>query len=224
MAIRINLLAEAQAAEEMRRKDPVKRAIWIGGFAVFVVLLCSATLQFKIIVAKSEASSLNGSWKQIEKQVKDVTDHRARTHELTKKLAALDQFTTNRMLWATALDALQRTPVDGVELVRIQTQQTFTQTDPPRPPDNSTAPIKLSTATEHVVLTVEGRDYSAQAGSQVPRFRQSLASSPYFAAVLQKNNTIQLTSQTAPQSDAGRAFVGFGFKLFFEEKERRLHD
>ena len=208
----------------MRRKDPVKRAIWIGGFAVFLVLLCSATLQFKIIVAKSEAGSLNSSWKQIEKQVKDVTDHRARTRELTRKLAALDQFTTNRMLWASALDALQRTPVDGVELVRIQTQQTFTQTDPPRPPDGSTAPLKLSTATEHVVLTLEGRDYSAQAGSQVPRFKQQLASSPYFEGVLSKSNTIQLTSQTAPQSDAGRPFVGFGFKLFFEDKERKLHD
>ena len=200
MAIRINLLAEAQAAEEMRRKDPVKRAIWIGGFAVFVVLLCSATLQFKIIVAKSEASSLNGSWKQIEKQVKDVSDHRVRTRELTQKLAALDQFTTNRMLWATALDALQRTPVEG-----------------------KTA-LKHATATERVVLTLEGRDYSAQAGSQVPRFKQALATAPYFEAALQKSNTIQLTSQTAPQSDAGRAYVGFGFKLFYEEKERRLHD
>ena len=224
MAIRINLLAEAQAAEEMRRKDPVKRAIWIGGFAVFLVLLCSATLQFKIIIAKSEASSLNSSWKQIEKQVKDVTDHRARTRELTQKLAALDQFTTNRMLWATALDALQRTPVEGVELVRIQTQQTFTQTEPPRQAEGSTAPHKHATATERVVLTLEGRDYSAQAGSQVPRFKQALASSPYFESVLQKSNTIQLTSQTAPQSDAGRSFVGFGFKLLYEEKERRLHD
>ncbi len=223
MAIRINLLAEAQAAEEMRRKDPVKRAIWIGGFAVFLVLLCSATLQFKIIIAKSEASSLNSSWKQIEKQVKDVTDHRARTRELTQKLAALDQFTTNRMLWATALDALQRTPVEGVELVRIQTQQTFTLHESALAVEGKPAP-KPATATERVVLTVEGRDYSAQAGSQVPRFRQSLASSPYFESALQKSNTIQLTSQTAPQSDAGRAFVGFGFKLFYEEKERRLHD
>ena len=223
MAIRINLLAEAQAAEEMRRKDPVKRAIWIGGFAIFLVLLCSATLQFKIIVAKSEASSLNGSWKQIEKQVKDVSDHRVRTRELTQKLAALDQFTTNRMLWATALDALQRTPVEGVELVRIQTQQTFTQHDGAPAVEGKTA-LKHATATERVVLTLEGRDYSAQAGSQVPRFKQALATAPYFEAALQKSNTIQLTSQTAPQSDAGRAYVGFGFKLFYEEKERRLHD
>ena len=35
MPIRINLLAEAQAAEEMRRRDPVKRALW--GASIVVV-------------------------------------------------------------------------------------------------------------------------------------------------------------------------------------------
>ena len=217
MAIRINLLAEAQAAEEMRRKDPVKRAIWIGAFAIFVVLLCSATLQFKIIVAKSEASRLNASWKDIEKKVKEVADHRTRARDLEKKLAALDQFTTNRMLWAPVLDALQRASVEGVEVARLQTEQTYTQND-------GTGAVKVPSATERIILKIEGRDYSPQVGSQVPRFKQALAGSPYFEGALQKSNTVQLTSQTAPQADLGRTFVGFGFKMFFEEKERRLHD
>lgn len=208
----------------MRRKDPVKRAIWIGGFVIFLVLLGSATLQFKIIVAKSEASSLQTRWTEIEKQVKDVTDHRARTRELEQKLAALDQFTTNRMLWAMALDALQRTPVEGVELVRIQTEQKFTQQEGTRPGADGKGAAKPASATERTVLTLEGRDYSAQAGGQVPRFKQSLSSSPYFEAMLQKTNSIQLMSQTAPQSESGRAFVGFGFKLHYEEKERRLYE
>src|ERR1043166_3011570 len=107
MPIRINLLAEAQAAEEMRRKDPVKRAAWIGGFVVFVVLLCAATLQFKIIASRSENNSLQMSWKTIEKRVKEINDHRASTREVEQKLSALDQFTTNRMLWAPVLNALQ---------------------------------------------------------------------------------------------------------------------
>src|SRR6185436_6355141 len=109
MPIHINLLAEAQAAEEMRRKDPVKRAAWIGGFAVFLVLLCAATLQFKIIVAKSEISTLQRSWKGIEKQVTEINGHRNNARELEQKLSALNQFTTNRMLWAPALNALQYT-------------------------------------------------------------------------------------------------------------------
>src|SRR6185295_3695795 len=106
MPIRINLLAEAQAAEEMRRKDPVKRSIWIGAFLVFVVLLVSVTLQFKIIQARSEVSAVQATWKSIEKPFQEVNDHRNRKIELEKRLAALDQFTTNRTLWATALDAL----------------------------------------------------------------------------------------------------------------------
>lgn len=53
MPIRINLLAEAQAAEEMRRKDPVKRSIWIGGFIVFLTLLAALTLQLKISRVRS---------------------------------------------------------------------------------------------------------------------------------------------------------------------------
>jgi len=38
MPIRINLLAESQALEEMRRRDPVKRAIWVGVLVVSLLL------------------------------------------------------------------------------------------------------------------------------------------------------------------------------------------
>jgi hypothetical protein len=223
MPIRINLLAEAQLAEEMRRKDPVKRAVWIGGFVVFVALLCAATLQFKIIVARSEVSGLQSSWKAIGKQVKDVNDHRTRARDLEKKLAALDQFTTNRVLWATALNALQNIPLDGVQLFHVRADQTFTYNEGSKPvlPDG---PVKHATVSEHVVVTLEGRDFSPRPGEQVPRFKKSLAASPYFSSILQKTNTIQLTSQTAPLSEYGQSFVNFGLRLYFEDKERRLYE
>ena len=210
----------------MRRKDPVKRAIWIGGFVVFLVLLCAATLQFKIIVVRSEMKSLQSSWKLIEKKVQDVNDHRATTRGLVQKLSALDQFTTNRMLWATALNALQLTTVEGVQLARIHTEQTFTQTEGKVRTETAgnISPGKPATATERVVLTLEGRDYSPRPGDQVPKFKQALVGSPYFESILQKTNKIQLTSQTAPQAELGRTFVGFGLKLFFDEKERRLYE
>jgi hypothetical protein len=222
MPIRINLLAEAQAAEEMRRKDPVKRAVWIGGFIVFLVLLCAMTLQFKIIVAKSEVSGLQRSWKGIEKQVTEINDHRNNGRELEQKLSALNQFTTNRMLWAPALNAFQYTPVDGVQLVRVHAEQTFTVNGDAKPgPDGKP---RAASVTEKTVVSVDGRDFSARPGDQVPRFKQSLASNNYFESALQKTNKIQLTSQTAPQFELGRSFVGFELKMFFEEKERRLYE
>ena len=39
MSIRINLLAEAQIAEDLRRRDPVKRAIFAGAFLVVLALV-----------------------------------------------------------------------------------------------------------------------------------------------------------------------------------------
>lgn len=224
MPIRINLLAEAQAAEEMRRKDPVKRAVWIGGFVVFVVLLCAATLQFKIIVAKSEVSGLQGNWKTIEKQVKEINDHRNNARELEQKLSALNQFTTNRMLWASALNAFQYTPVDGVQLVRVHAEQTFTVNEGSKPAPDGKGAAKPTTVTEKTIVMIDGRDFSSRPGDQVPRFKQTLASYPYFESVLQKTNKIQLTSQTAPQMEFGKSFVGFELKLFFEEKERHLYE
>ena len=46
MPIRINLLAEEQYLVEMRRRDPVKRAAWLGGFVVFLALLWWGSLLY----------------------------------------------------------------------------------------------------------------------------------------------------------------------------------
>lgn len=227
MPIRINLLAEAQAAEEMRRKDPVKRAVWIGGFVVFVVLLCAATLQCKIMAARSEVNTFEVSWKRIESKVKEINDHRNNTRDLEQKLSALDQFTTNRLLWAAALNALQYVSVDGVQVMRLRAEQTFSVNEggKARTPDaGGAAAGRPATVTEHVVLSVEGRDYSAQPGEHVPTLKQSLVNYPYFQENLQKTNKVQLTSQTAPQGEANRQFVSFGLQLFFQDKERRLYE
>jgi hypothetical protein len=222
MPIRINLLAEAQAAEEMRRKDPVKRSIWIGGFVVFVVLLASATLQFKIIAARAEVTALEGNWKKIEKDVQEVNDHRNGTRELEKKLSAIDQFTTNRMLWAKALDALQHTPVQGIQLVHLRSEQTFALNEPSKTRTNSPSAARGPTVTEKTILTLEGKDYTM--GDKVQEQKQSLAKNAFFEAHLQKTNKIQLTSLSAPQTEGNRAYRAFGFQLFFEDKERYLHE
>lgn len=226
MPIRINLLAEAQAAEESRRKDPVKRAVWIGGFVVFLVLLWSGTLQLKIMATRSDVSSVLLSWKTIEAKVQEINEHRSSTRQLEQKLSALDQFTTNRMLWANVLNALQQVPAEGVQLVRVHSEQSFQLNEGARARTNASGvmPARPVTVTEKINLEVEAKDYSLLPGDQVPKYKQSLASHPYFETNLQKTNKVQLTSQSAPQSVAGRTFVAFGLQLSFEEKERRLYE
>ena len=217
MPIRINLLAEAQAAEEMRRKDPVKRSIWVAGFVVFLVLLVSVTLQFKIMQARADVGAVQTSWKAIEKPFQEVNDQRNRKNEFEKKLSALDQFTTNRTLWANALNALQHTPVPDVQLVRLRTEQSFESVV------RTNTAGKQSLIAEKTVVTLEGRDYASN-GEGVPNFKESISTNAYFQQYLQKTNKVQLTSLSAPQGEAGRFFRAFGLQMFFEQKERYLHE
>jgi hypothetical protein len=227
MPIRINLLAEAQAAEEMRRKDPVKRSIWIGGFIVFLTLLAALTLQLKISRVRSDISALDVKWKTIESKVKQVEDHRRGARDIESKLAAIDQFTTNRLLWANALDALQHATVDNIQVARLKTEQMFIITEGTKAKTNDTGivtPAKPGTSTERIVLTIDGKDYSARPGDKVPMFKDSLLKAQYFTAALQKTNKAQLTSLTPPQVEGARSFVGFGLQLFYEDKERRLYE
>ena len=204
----------------MRRKDPVKRSIWVGGFIIFIVMLVSVTLQFKIMAARSEVSSLQMSWKRIEKDVQDVNEHRAKKHDIEQKLSALNQFTTNRLLWANALNALQYTPVAEVQLTRIRTEQVFALNELPAPKNGE--PAKPSTVTEKTLVWLEGKDYLN--GEQVPKFKQSIANHAYFQEQLQKTNKVQLTSLSAPQTESGRSYREFGLQLFFQDKERRLYE
>ena len=60
MPIRLNLLAEAQAAEELRRRDPVKRAIWIGALILAAMLVWSSSRQLQVMLASSELNRLEG--------------------------------------------------------------------------------------------------------------------------------------------------------------------
>src|SRR2546425_1570668 len=120
MPIRINLLAEAQAAEELRRKDPVKRAILAGSLLVVLVLFWISSLQIKIITAKSGLKDLQLKWNSIDKSYQEAVESKRKSIEVDGKLAALQQLKTNRFLWGTCLNAFQQTlsGADDVQVVR----------------------------------------------------------------------------------------------------------
>src|SRR2546421_1393588 len=107
MPIRINLLAEEQVAEELRRRDPVKRAFWAGGAVVVLMLLWVILLQAKVFAANSSVNRYTQEWKGIEKKYNQITTNQLNTGEMERRLAALQKLATNRFLWAPALNALQ---------------------------------------------------------------------------------------------------------------------
>jgi hypothetical protein len=223
MPIRINLLAEAQAAEVLRRKDPVKRAIWGGGFVVFLFLLWSSTLQLKIFTSKSNLSRLESRWDSIEKNYEDVVNTRKRFTDVEQKFVALQQLTTNRFLWGTTLDALQKTIVDDVQFVRIKGEQSYVlNEDTKTKPSDPKNPVKTVTSNEKITLTLDARDASAKPGEQVNKLKEVIGKNEYFQKNLQKTNGVMLTSLGPPQLDftARSSFVMFTIQCYYPEKTR----
>jgi hypothetical protein len=125
MAIRINLLAEEQAAEELRRKNPVKLAIWVGGFFVAVAALFILKLQLDINFSKNDYAGVDKQWKDNIAKYAAVTNNMAKIAEIDRKLNALDKLSTNRFFWAPVLNALQQTMINDIQVVKISGDQKY---------------------------------------------------------------------------------------------------
>jgi hypothetical protein len=224
MPIRINLLAEAHAAEEARRKDPVKRGAYIGAFLIFCVVLWSGTLQMKLFVAKVELGSVKAKWSSIEKPHKITVDAQKARIEEEKRLADLHQVSTNRFLWGPALNAFQQTTVDGIQVVKIKTEQTFVVSEGTPSRTNGTTVIagKPATATERVSMSIDAMDASSLPGRSINPFREAFAKAAFFKENLTKTNGVMLVSRSAPQNSPSgdRTFVMFSLKATFPEKTR----
>ncbi len=226
MPIRINLLAELQAAEEERRKDPVKRGVIAAAAVVAVVVLWAVSLQVKVMAASRDLGHLQSKWKSIEKNYTAAVATQRRHMDAEEKLAALRGLSTNRFLWGNVLSAFQQTlnNIENVQVVRLKADQTYALTEPTPSRTNGTTVVrgKPGTATEKIQLLIEGMDSSAQAGSRITAFKDAIANQAYFQQNLARTNGLRLTSRSAPQAIQGSSgqFVMFTLECAFPEKVR----
>jgi hypothetical protein len=215
MAIRINLLAEAQTAEEQRRKNPIKRGIWIGGFFVATMLLWMLRLQLDIHFSNSHFNSLNQEWVNNQARFGDVTNNIAQTAEMEKKLAALDRLATNRFFWAPVLNVLQQTVVDDIQVIRVNGQQTYTR--------EVAKKAGTSNVTEKITLYLEARDYNPGAETY-NKFKETLCNADYFVKILGRRDGFildgTLSAPIADPTDLSRQFVTFKLTSRFPEAKR----
>ncbi len=222
MPIRINLLAEQQEAEEQRRRDPAKRAIWIAGCLVGLLVVWAGNLQITVVRADSQVAGVEAQFKQFEAKYSQVRTNQNRVVDITRKMAALQQLATNRFLWATPLNALQFTVVPNVQLVRLKTEQTYTVTDASRPVTNASGVVKLTPASakETTLMKIDARDFSATAGDQISRFLEALNNHPCFQTNLMK---AELAHRAVPQTEPGESsspFVLFIVDCKYPERTR----
>ncbi len=232
MPIRINLLAEVQAAEDLRRRDPVKRTLLAAILVVAVVLVWCLAVQTRIIGANSDLKKQVAHWTAIEKSHSEVADNLKKAADIGRKLAALNRLSTNRFLMGSTLNALQQTVVDQVQAVRVKTDQVFTYVEPVPAKTNSskTIPGKPASAIEKVAIIVEAKDWNP-ADQNYNKFKDAFergarnAEGGIFRVPSNETHvsTVRLTSLSKPSfepADPARSFVTFTLEMQLPEIQR----
>jgi len=223
MAIRINLLAEALAAEDLRRRDPAKRVLFVGALLVAVTLVWSSYLMLNEMLAKkdlaaveSEIQTRTNEYDRVLLSTKKAADAQTKVKDLTKLSAA-------RFLQGSLLNALQHTTVPGVQLTRLRVDQTYAFAEGTKSQTNRFGVVagRPPTMTEKVLVTLDARDSSANPGDQVNKFSDTLTQQPYFRAMLDKTNGVRLASLSPPQTGPdGKPYVLFTVECRYPAQSR----
>jgi hypothetical protein len=223
MPIRINLLAEAQAAEELRRKDPVKRAIMMGVFCIVAILLISVLLQTQIMSTKGADNTYVAKITAVTNDYVDVVHDSDRLNEVTLHKRGLDILSSERLLYGNLLNALQKIYVDGVQMIHVRTEHAYELNEPPAADKKDPKKTgKPATVTERITIIIEARDNSTNPGDKVNEFKQAISQNAYFASLLGPAAELRLANLSAPQPapDTGRPTVQFSLEARPPEKIR----
>jgi hypothetical protein len=203
MPIRINLLAEAQAAEELRRRDPVKRAAIVGGVLVVLALAYAGMTYASSTQISSKRKQAETKWRAMEKDFNAVVASEKEVNDQSGKLAALERLSTNRFLWGSVLNGLQETVIDDIQLVRLKTDQTYTFIEgiPAKKSGAKTIPGKPAEQVEKVTLVIDAKDYGTAGDQNFSKYKTKLINFPYFKKTIDSPDFLRLKSQSQPTTD-----------------------
>jgi hypothetical protein len=216
MPIRINLLAEARMAEDMRRRDPVKRTIYVGAFCVALALVWSSSLLLKEVLNKNSLSQVDAEIQIRTNEFSTVMVGLQKIADAQKKLDALQKLGQARLLQGNLLNALQQISVPNVQLIRLRVDQAYLESAPPR----GSHPAPGST-TEKIVVTMDAKDSSANPGDGMNKFKEAVAKDTYFKSFLDSTNGLRLTNVSPPQSGVdNKPYVLFTLECHYLDHTR----
>jgi hypothetical protein len=129
MPIRINLLAEEQAAEEMRRRDPVKRALFAGVLLIILMIGWIGITQISVMAARGDLADSEARLKKVDEASRQAKANQLALADAEQKLRALENYSTNRFLWGTFLDNVQHVSLETIRLMEIKADQKYVAGD-----------------------------------------------------------------------------------------------
>jgi hypothetical protein len=223
MPIRINLLAEAIAEEELRRRDPVKRAIYGGAFLVALSLVWFSSTWLEFMVDKQNLNRLEADIQEQTNNYALVQSNKKKIDEVQKRMNALDELQATRFLQGNLMNALQQMYVSNVALSRLHVDQSYTATPAIAPVTNNFGVVagRPPQVTEHIALTLDARDSSPNpGGDQMNHFKDGITNQPYFKPLINPVNGVRLAGISPLQTPAeSKPFVMFTLECHFTDKK-----
>lgn len=218
MPIRINFLAEQQVAEEARRRDPFKRAVWAAGGVVLLAVIWGGYLQLKLMGVRSQHLDYDGRYKQIEGRYRTATNNMNQLSRNLQKLDDLACLATNRFLWAPVVQALaESVDTENVRITMLRGVQNFKPVQPPQAGTNAAPSFGRPPVTETIKIELTGRDYLS--GGHIGEFRNRVAAQAFFKA---NGVRTELMNSLPPEDDPyvrGKTSSKFSVDLHFPDRQ-----
>lgn len=224
MPIRINLLAEALAEEDLRRRDPVKRSMYLGALLVVFALVWFGSTFMEYVLAKRSYTNIQALIQSKSNDVVVVKSNLKKIAESQQRLDDLNKLRAARFFQGNLLNTMQQIYVPNVQLIRLRVEQSYILHGGVAAKTNNFGVVagRPATSTEHILLTIDAKDFSPNPGDQVNRFKDRLLQSEYFKSCLESNNAVRLSSLSAPQASVGdsKPYVLFSLECRFQDKTR----
>lgn len=230
MPIRINLLAEVQAAEELRRQDPVKRAILAAVGLVVVVLAYAGMLIWQASQKQQHLAERQQTWNKLKPAYDAIKRNDALKVETDKKVEVLYAYSTNRWFWAPVLNAFAQVSTNAfatnLQVVRLTTEQMFLDAPPVKPVTNAlgkvVTPARPAGVLEQNKLIITAKDYGRDTDANYDKLRLTVLEFPFFKAALEPGGTVRLVEFTKgtvdPLQPNARRFQNFVLQCQFGER------
>lgn len=220
MPIKINLLAEEQAAEELRRKDPVKRSIYAGAGLAGLVVVWAVANWFGLMGYDKRLQALKADFAAIEAAAKEAEANRKRVSELESKLEMLKKLSASRPIWAPTLDVFQRSTVDQIEMTRLRVDQSYVVTPAFVPPRGSELKPKPATALQKVSLTIDAKDLNYR-DQNYTKYKDMISNLPVFKESAYGPVNVALRQVSPPRDNPdGGQFITFSIECQYPDVVR----
>ena len=223
MPIRINLLAESLAEEDLRRRDPVKRSIIGGSLLVAVSLVWFSSNWLETFMVNSSLTNIDNRIQAHTNDYSQVLANQKKIAEAQRRLDALQKLNVTRFLQGNMMEAFQKIYVPNVEVTRIRLDQTHALTPGSAPVTNAygVVPGKPGISVERISLAVDAKDLSANPGDQVNHYKDALVGQEFFKTQLNTTNGVRLSNLSSPQSQGdSKPYVMFTLECRFLDKIR----